>query len=54
MEAPSLGKCCREEREDFLSGTLGFLLPVEGDRGPGKNVAEDEGKVDVGVSDWLE
>lgn len=43
--------CCKEEREDFLSGTLGFLLPLLGDKGLGKKA---EGKVDVGVSDWLE
>lgn len=37
-----------DEREDFLSGTLGFLLPLDGDIGPGKKV---EGNEEVGVSD---
>lgn len=50
---PSLEEscCCRDEREDFLSGTFGFLLPLVGDKGPGKKA---EGKEEVGVSDWLE
>ncbi|KAK9518883.1 hypothetical protein VZT92_021651 [Zoarces viviparus] len=41
-------------RDDFLSGTLGFLLPLDGDSGPGKKAAEAEGNDEVGVSDWLE
>lgn len=43
--------CCSEDREDFLSGTLGFRFPLVGESGPGKNA---NGIEDVGVSDWLE
>ncbi|TNN52092.1 hypothetical protein EYF80_037700 [Liparis tanakae] len=55
-----------EQRRDFAFKSPESLRPrtflfdlneeitVEGDSGPGKNAAEDEGKVDVGVSDWLE
>lgn len=49
--APSLQESdCSDsdERDDFLSGTFGFLLPLDGDSGPGKKA---EGNEEVGVSD---
>ena len=55
-DPPSLeDRSWSEEREDFLSGTLGFLLALGGDSGLGKKaVGKAEGRAEVGVSAWLE